>query len=95
MDLLEVGAAFSRKFGTAYNVNMDSAIHLALAHPHEVLEFAITMLAQHRGMTRPEAINYIATHHADCRHGRDCPWMPSWGPGWGPAPAATTKCDTK
>ncbi len=55
---------------------MDSAIHLALAHPHEVLEFAITMLAQHRNMNRQQAIAYIALYHANCRHGRECPWMP-------------------
>jgi hypothetical protein len=55
---------------------MDSAIHLALAHPHEVLEYAIGMLKDNRGMTRQQAIEYIATNHANCRHSRECPWMP-------------------
>ncbi len=55
---------------------MDPVIHMALSHPHEVLNYAIGELAKHRGMSRQEAIAYIAKHHANCRNGRECPWMP-------------------
>ncbi len=60
---------------------MDSAIHLALSHPHEVLEGAINMLKECRQMGRQEAIEYIATNHAKCKHGRECPWVGWKSPG--------------